>query len=258
MSNKKWTEKEDNYIIEQCSAGIIASDIRLEGRTSNAIQSRITLLKNRGSLTKTYSSKAWLDSEVESLLKLKEEGASFSEISILLNRSKRSVESKYYLIKGGKSNQGSFGKSKVYTQTEEELLALVVKYRTRDNMSENRLEGEPSTRTVERYFGSWSNATKLAGIESKYGLKRGTPTILYLVDFQEFKKVGITQRSVEQRFSYGMPYRLLDQVIFDDFSEALEFEKEILSNVELYDPGPPFIGRTECFRGDFELLEDYL
>lgn len=258
MSNKKWTEKEDNYLIEQCNNGKAVSSLTLEGRTPNAINSRVTLLKNRGLLNKAYKSKGWSMQEVKTLTDLKEKGVSFSEIAQILNRSKKSVECKYYHISQGKVTADSFGRAKVYNHTKDEMLAIVAKYRTRDNMSANRLETEPSTRTIERYFGSWSNATKLAGVESSsYGLKIDAPTILYLVDFYEFKKVGVTQRTVVQRF-LGLEYKLLDQVTFDTLNEALEFEKEILSKVDLYDPGPSFVGRTECFKGDFVLLEDYL
>ena len=62
----------------------------------------------------------------------------------------------------------------------------------------------PSYLTYIKRFGSWNEALRLAGRDKNLGgFDSAKPTIVYLVYFiaEDLYKVGITQRSISQRFT---------------------------------------------------------
>ena len=86
--------------------------------------------------------------------------------------------------------------------------------------------------------------------------KDAKDTTLYLVDFGSFKKVGITQQPLEERFKQDKNFKILDTVIMDP-DDAAETESEILKNMrEFLVIGDIRRGKTECFVFDCTLLDD--
>lgn len=114
----------------------------------------------------------------------------------------------------------------------------------------------PSATTYRKYFGTWENALKAAGCvttEGKCSTKHDKPTILYLVEFDDFYKIGITQQTVQQRLGGRYPkYNILIQMEMS-LEEAKSTEKQWLDQVKPFQFIPtnfPAEGRgfTECFK----------
>lgn len=77
---------------------------------------------------------------------------------------------------------------------------------------------------MERRFGSWNKAVLAAGLDLNTGkLINSKETILYLVQFEKFKKIGITQRTIKDRLVGFPDYEILDQAK-TDLEFALECE----------------------------------
>lgn len=81
-------------------------------------------------------------------------------------------------------------------------------------------------------------------------------TTLYYLDFGEFSKIGITKRTVEDRFrGYDLEYRVLDQLKLTEV-DARFLEKKLLGMVDKALALPkehPMVrlgGYTECFHKD--------
>lgn len=114
----------------------------------------------------------------------------------------------------------------------------------------------PVAATYKKYFGSWDNALLAAGIsKSKCSLKEHLDTIVYLVDFGDFYKIGITQQTIRKRLGPSYPpYEIILQIV-TSLDEAKRLESNWLSNVEKYKYRPnnfPAEGRghSECFKVD--------
>ena len=114
--------------------------------------------------------------------------------------------------------------------------------------------GTPAATTYRKYFGSWEKALEAAGrsITSNFSMKPDRPTTVYLVEFDGFYKIGITQQTVAQRLHSHPPYNILMQIQCT-LSEAKDIEKQWLENVKhlQYIPATfPAEGRgfTECFK----------
>ena len=89
-------------------------------------------------------------------------------------------------------------------------------------------------------------------------MKPELPTLLYLVDFGDFKKVGATQVSLEDRFKQDKPFKLLDSAWLS-MQDALDTEEEILKNIRKFAViGDIRRGSTECFQLDCTLLSDLI
>ena len=84
---------------------------------------------------------------------------------------------------------------------------------------------------------------------------KGKPTILYLVEFDGFYKIGITQKSIKERF-YGAPeYRVVDY-LSTDLEFAFEMEASIKKFIEPFIPENKWFernGKTECFKSAIKL-----
>jgi len=117
---------------------------------------------------------------------------------------------------------------------------------------------------VRKQFGSWGAALEAAGLTGNIGGKMDLdkPTTLYLLDFGEFKKVGITQRELKQRFTGAPAYTVLDTVT-TTLEQAVEFETAVLNTVKSRQFVPADLyferrGKTECFIGCETQLEQLL
>lgn len=134
--------------------------------------------------------------------------------------------------------------------TNEQLLDMVRKYRSYNAMHSDRQDDEPSPRIVALRFGSWSAATNLAGVQACSGLREDRETTVYLVRIQNlYYKIGITQMSVLARFrAKGVKdVVLIDSVLMDNLTSAVELEKELLNLVKEARVSPNIEGFTECF-----------
>lgn len=92
--------------------------------------------------------------------------------------------------------------------------------------------GVPPATAYRKYFGSWENALKEAGVITTATHLEDKPTIVYLVEFDGFYKIGMTQQTVDQRLGkrYG-PYEILLQIT-TSYEEAVKLEKQWLNNVK--------------------------
>lgn len=116
--------------------------------------------------------------------------------------------------------------------------------------------GVPSATVYRRYFGSWGEALKAAGVkQANCVMKADTLTRMYLVKFEEgYYKLGITQQSIKQRLGGRYPkYEIIWDIEYDTLASAREAEKECLEYVKPYKYVPtnfPIEGRgfTECFK----------
>ena len=87
-------------------------------------------------------------------------------------------------------------------------------------------------------------------LPSKKGgaLVDGKATTLYLVNFGEYFKVGITQQSIKRRLSHYPPYLIVWQLDNLTLQLAKELEISILEQVDLFIPDNWPSGKTECFK----------
>lgn len=115
--------------------------------------------------------------------------------------------------------------------------------------------GTPAATTYRKYFGSWDNALQAAGITDnrRYSMKEGIPTKVYLIEFDGFYKVGITQQSIKDRFHGGYPNYEVLMCIETTLEEARIIEKQWLESVKDFKfiaTESPAEGRgtTECFK----------
>lgn len=115
-------------------------------------------------------------------------------------------------------------------------------------------KGLPAAATYVNRFGSWGNALLLAGLPAnRCTMLRDKATKVYLVDFGDFYKIGVTQQALGDRFSGYPKYDIVLLLEYDNLCDALAKEKEWLLNVSQFAYVPntfPKEGRgfTECFR----------
>lgn len=198
----------------------------------------------------------WTIKDDEQLVLLHSNKTPINKIAEILGRSPPAIKARVQkFIKEGIL----IGKTQVSKRhfTSEELLKFVEEYRSHDALkrASSGNPNLPNPKTIQERFGSWAEARKLAGVYSHAGtLQPHWPTVLYLVKFDGFYKVGITQRTVRERF-WGYPeYELIDEVLYPDLESAYETEQEILSKVSLYEATElSGKGKTECFKDERNL-----
>lgn len=119
--------------------------------------------------------------------------------------------------------------------------------------------GVPPATAYRKFFGSWSNALNAAGVVtsskpgSTYSQKVEVPCKVYLLDFGDFYKIGITQQTLSQRFGGRYPPYTVILTLEMSLAEAKALEKQWLNTVKPYQFIPdcfPAEGRgfTECFK----------
>lgn len=297
MKKLKWTIEEDNELIRQrVDLKLPYKSIVIKNRTSAAITARLSVLVQEGKIIKLQPNfNRWTAEEDEFLKQLVDRGESNYYIAEVLNRSIESIKTrrkrfthtitgrlwtledvsklssnKSYrelaveLNKTERSVGAKLQKLRILQEpysanySHEDLLDIVRKYKCKDILNYCRLDNEPSAGVIERVFGNWSLALEAAGISPNLGMfDQNKCTILYLVDFGKFKKIGITQRSVYLRF-LGFPcYDILDSITFNSPIDAFETEQEILSKVNKVLGDLPN-GNTECFISNCTQLSDLI
>lgn len=122
----------------------------------------------------------------------------------------------------------------------------------RDWYNINKKKEWPSASTISNRFGSWSNALIAAGLPINIGVQKlDKLTKVYLIEFDSFYKVGITQQELKHRFSGYPAYKVLE-IKETTLEIAKSIEKQVLELVRDYKYIPDCLpkegrGYTECF-----------
>lgn len=190
------------------------------------------------------SMKHWTKEEETILLELRSEGMSFADIAEVLDRTVEAVRTRNKRLNPGAGVSRSWSTDDIATLSQEL------------NYDELALKLGKTRRAVQA-------KCEMLGISKMWSRKGGTGTmypdeqaLLYLVDFGKYKKVGVTQQTLENRFKQDSDFILLDSV-FMNLDEALETEHEILQNLKNFRVlGEVRRGFGECF--DCKCLEDLL
>lgn len=189
----------------------------------------------------------WMHETEEKLIQLKRAGVTYSAIAQELGCSLNAATTKgYELIQAGRLER-HVRQPRV---PREDLIKIIRHFQSRDACPNKYRH------SINKEFGSWSAGLKAAGLTSKIGgiFDSTKPATLYLLKFDEFYKVGITQRKIEQRFHGAPDYVVLDTYC-SDLDEVLSLEREILSKVERFEPKDRWFernGKTECFLFPFD------
>ncbi len=211
--------------------------------------------------------KKWTEDDFQTLRELSEEGFTAREVAEFLQCSEDTVKkykSKLKIstaankahksatpVKKGGSNGG--GRPKKYTKEQliEIMKAAPVHTYSYFNSKES---GLPAATTYREYFGSWEAALEAAGLPTNsYSMKPDRTTYVYLIDFGDFYKIGITQQRLKDRFGARYPKYEVVVLLETSLEQAKTIEKEWLQAVKALAFIPenfPIEGRggTECFK----------
>lgn len=199
----------------------------------------------------------WTEEETELVKLFNAQGMSDLQIAKEIDRPVSSTTSlRTYL--GLKNNTIKKVYKHLYIGTIEEIQAKLIKLlQETPNINYTFVNSKdsniPSARTFRKYFGSWDNALKAAGISTNFRMKEDIPTTLYLIEFDTFYKIGITQQSIHHRFYGYPPYTIILQHFNLPLKEARKIEKCWLENVKEYKHIPNNFpvgagGINECFK----------
>ncbi len=249
-TNSPWSSAELDTLEDLLLEGFTSKDIsEFMGRGERSISEKKKLL----GLSNSLLIKAWSNAEIATLKELVSMGIGNIEIALLMNRGISSINHKKRAL--NLSNIRSWYEH-IFKGTQEETRSILLEIlRNTDNTTaayfNNPNNMLPNTSTYQRYFGSWNNALIMAGLPiNPKGLSPTKDTILYVVKFHDFYKVGITQRSIEVRLKQHPKYTVVTSHIFP-YEKACSIEKTCLAAVSTYrytpnkDKFPS--GFTECF-----------
>lgn len=198
----------------------------------------------------------WDSDTIEFMRACLEQNWTAKEIAAELGCSEDTIKKKkVQLGLSGIVKRGARNDWGVKKYTDKELLEIL-------RVSENKTyayftrggKGLPAAATYVNRFGSWGNALRLAGLPpNKCTMLRDRATKVYLIDFGDFYKVGVTQQALEDRFAGYPKYSIVLLLEYNDLKSALSKESEWLNNVSEYAYIPtnlPTEGRgfTECFQ----------
>ncbi len=141
--------------------------------------------------------------------------------------------------------------------TEEETLKVI---ELRDQGISYSMIAEQLGKTVDHIKKKCSALLKEGKIQNIRGARGGnmsvtSPTTLYLIKFEDFYKVGVTQQKLKDRFSGAPEYSVIDTMT-TSLEEAWELEKAIKAVVKPFIPEHSWFirnGRTECFKTEKQL-----
>lgn len=192
--------------------------------------------------------KHWTLEEEYTLKYMKEAGASFYTIAQELNRSEEAIKTRWKRLRAREGKVSHIGWSKEEIALLHEPLSyeeLVVKLGR-------------SKRSIQSICEKLGISKRYPGTRNIGTMNHYSPTILYLVDFGSFKKVGVTQVGIEERLKQEGNYTILDYCELD-VDDAIETEKEILRNTRPYlVRGTVRRGFNECFDYSCTQLSDLL
>ena len=245
---KLWTQEENELIVNGVNDGLnykqIAELLPHRAYRSVAVQGNKLL----GALKRVTP---WTEEQTLQLIELRDQGLSIPEIAEKMGRTYDNTKSKLsQLIKKGTidpighQNGPKLNAPKYLVQ---ELNQYVLNYPSRDNCP------QPWASRIVRHYGSWTVALQANNLQPNCGgvMHADKPTTLYLLNFGDFCKIGITQRELKQRFSGAPAYTVLDTLV-TTLGEAREFEEALKEAIEPYKcvPDHPWFernGKTECF-----------
>lgn len=206
--------------------------------------------------------KRWTDEEIATMGELKTSGKTNQEIADILGRSLDAIKKKSSEVGAVTANTigGTHGKElkRELKYGEDDLPMLIEKYRTSTNYNNHKeADGLPPLTWITRKWGSWTNARNALGLEKNRG-QFESETILYCLYFPEedFYKVGITQRSIVERFRGYPEYEVVSETLMPTKASAKEAEKTLFIG-KPYEPLHPMFhkktgggagGKTECFK----------
>lgn len=247
--NALWTEEEDRILLENrhLSNKEIAS--LLPHRTPNAVRTRIasTLVSTGQVPSKNTKAFVWTVEKENEVIELYKQGITYKEISSQLGMSFNALTHKIQTLKNAGVIPSRLNSS---YWLEEEVAKLC----------ELRSQGESNTKIAQVLGRSLPSVAMQVSKMLKDGrlteaytsIRKGKPTCLYLVHFEEedFYKIGITQQSLETRFLSYPKHTVIEVLTFDTLEIAKEVEQEILKAVKpfKYEPLVFRCGSTECFQ----------
>lgn len=260
----KWTKEKTDRIFELRMNNISYEDIAAEfGTTKDNISSVISKMKKNG--YDIIKAKPWTEEEELKFIQFRESGKDNKEIALLLGKTHDSVKKKAseFLNAGIVSGISRKGKYKTGPTTKldlpiSDLLDIVREYVSCESCPTHLRSN------IKRVFGTWTKALEEAGIPGNIGGNscKDRITRVYLLQFQEFYKIGITQQQIKSRFSGAPRYEILDY-LETDLDNAVYLEKELKKAIikTQYIAEHPWFernGKTECFKTDQTIrqLED--
>lgn len=196
----------------------------------------------------------WTEEDHELIRCMSSSGFTVREIAAEMDCSISTIEHKRRVLgicrSGGKS-----GRPKEYTK--EQLIEIMksAPIHTYDYFN-SKDSGLPAGTTYRAYFGSWEAALKAAGLEPNQStMKENVLTTVYLLDFGDFYKIGITQQPLNKRFGPKYPPFQVILTLETSLMEARLIEKQWLEAVKEYKYIPDTFpqeggGHTECFKLD--------
>lgn len=259
-----WTKEKTDRIFELRNQGISYQEIAEEfGTTKDNISSVISRMKVQG--YDIIKARPWTEEEELEFIRLRQENKDNKEIATLLNKTHDSVKKKAseFLNAGIIEGISRKGKYKTGPRTKldlprDTLLGIVKEYVSAEACPTHYLSN------IRRVFGTWTKALEEAGISGNIGgnMTRDRLTSVYLLVFDGFYKIGLTQQQIKSRFSGAPTYTVLD-VLVTDLDNALYLEKELKKTIKRiqYIAEHPWFernGKTECFKTDQPIrqLED--
>jgi transposase-like protein len=206
----------------------------------------------------------WTEEDKEVTRLLLEQGLNIAEVSAETSIPPGTING--WKTKWGIKHKKSY--KYLYEGTVEEVQARLIKIMQEApevsyNYFNSASSSVPSATSYRKIFGSWEEALKAAGIHNISTQEVNKLTVVYLVEFEDFYKVGITQQTVDQRLGGRYPaYQILAIKEYPTLIQAKSMEKELLDLVKGYSYIPtnfPAEGRgfTECFKmpkNEVELL----
>lgn len=216
MTYKKWTDEDHQLIICMSEAGFTAREIAVE-------------------------------------LECSEDTVKYKKSKLGISTRNNSYKPKYHNTKTG----GNYGGGRPKKYTKEQLIEIMksAPIHTYDYFN-SKGSGLPAGTTYRAYFGSWEAALKAAGLEpNQPTMKEDVQTTVYLLDFGDFYKIGITQQPLNKRLGSRYPLYQVVLTIEAPLKEARLIEKQWLENVKEYKYIPDNFpteggGHTECFKLD--------
>lgn len=213
--------------------------------------------------------KKWTDEDHELLRCMSEAGFTAREIATELDCSENTVKHKKSVLGiSTRSNSykpkyhdtktgGNYGGGRPKKYTKEQLIEIMkaAPIHTYDYFN-SKDSGLPAGTTYRAYFGSWESALIAAGLDpNESTMKENVPTTVYLLDFGDFYKIGITQQPLNKRFGSRYPAYHVVLTMETSLQEARLIEKQWLDAVKQYQYVPSTFpyeggGHTECFKLD--------
>lgn len=258
--SREWTDTEINTLVHLRSTGSSATTISQNlNRTKGSVEKKIQELIKAGKIQRIRTQSEvidWDEDEICFLIDYYLSDYSVAELSLILDRTEGSIRGKIDRLRasGLLNYKNNFSIRKIWTAEEErELLDL-------NNKAVPYYE---IAHLLERSVGSvMAKVWKLKCADIKFrdmskhisrGMPRNKSTIVYLVYFidEDFYKIGITQRTIKDRFYGQSTYEVIDSINFDSLTDALILESEVLSNMKHSQYIPNSLkwgGKTECFK----------